>query len=139
MTFPSKRDGWLTVVLLVAIVAMLAATIVELWHGAPLGRLVLAALFVAMSAGIAWMLFGTRYVLDGATLHVITGPLRWRIDVATITRVFPTDDPSSAPALSLDRVGIEYEKNGAPDTILVSPADKDAFIAALKTANPRLA
>ena len=137
MTFPSKRDWWVTILLSIAIGLMLFSAWSVL-HGGPIERVVGPIVILVFVSGTLWLMFGTRYVLRGDTLLVYCGVLCQRIDVATITRVFPTDDPTSGPALSLDRVQIDYAKNGKPDTILVSPVDQAGFIAALKAANPRI-
>lgn len=123
----------------IGIAMMLFAGFTMLLRGGPIERIVMPALMAVLAAGMVWMLAGTRYVLDGNTLAVFCGPLRWRVDVSTITRAFPTDDPTSGPALSLDGVQIDHVKNGKPDTLLVSPADREGFIAALKAANPGIA
>lgn len=85
------------------------------------------------------LLVNTKYTIDGDELLVRSGPMRWRIDIRSITRLERTGDPTSGPALSLDRVRIEYAKNGKPKAILVSPADKEGFIAALRERNPAIA
>jgi len=58
--------------------------------------------------------------------------MRWRIPAREITRITPTRSLTSSPALSLDRLRIEYD--GGRQAVLVSPVDQDAFIAAVRAA-----
>jgi len=76
-----------------------------------------------------WILGGTKYTIAAPMLIVQSGPFRWQIPVAEITRIEPTRNPLSSPALSLDRLRITYGRNRA---CMVSPRDKDAFIAELR-------
>ena len=123
--FASKRDPWLTVVILVAVFAMAGASI----SSALQARWVIATVLVRSAGAILWVFFGTRYKLTESELIVQSGPLRWKVDRASITSVEPTNDPAASPASSLDRLEIRY---GSGKRILVSPADKHGFCAALK-------
>ena len=57
------------------------------------------------------------------------------IPISSITSIRPSRNPISSPALSLRRLSIRYNKY---DEILVSPKDREAFVAALKAANPQI-
>ena len=73
------------------------------------------------------MLIGTHYTVDGNTLRIACGPFRWQVPVDAIESVEPTRNPLSSPALSLDRLRIQYGKR----KIMVSPADKAGFLKAI--------
>lgn len=88
--------------------------------------MVLANLFV----GVIW--FGTRYVIVHGVLYIYCGPLCRRIPISDIKRVKRTNNPLSSPALSLDRLEIEYGKDRV---IIISPAERDVFIETLKREN----
>jgi hypothetical protein len=75
--------------------------------------------------------FGTTYVVRDGALHIRSGPLRWAIQIADITRVSATTDASSAPALSLDRISVQYRTGQRERVVLVSPTDRPAFVRAL--------
>ena len=66
--------------------------------------------------------------LRPGVLRVVSGPFRWRVPIADIQSVTPTRSLWSAPALSLDRLRINY---GNGRCILVSPADKQGFMEAI--------
>ena len=75
-----------------------------------------------------WIFVGTHYTFVRDELIVRSGPFRWRIPLRDIKSVTPTRDMLSSPALSLDRLRIDYGKGRA---VLVSPVDKDAFLQAI--------
>jgi hypothetical protein len=87
--------------------------------------------------GIFILIFGlmmsTRYKIDGNMLRIYVLVFPYRpIDITTITQIEETNNPLSAPATSLDRLGIKHGKG----YMLVSPKDKHGFIAALQQINP---
>ena len=69
---------------------------------------------------VSWVLFGTYYIVEGGSRTLRSGPFRWRIRMSDIHRAHPSRSPFSSPALSLDRLRIEY---GESRHILVSPSD----------------
>jgi hypothetical protein len=128
-TFRSKVDRWL--VLILAASALLV--LVGVGAAARTGEMSLAgaAATVLVAAGIpVWIFTTTRYDLSGGTLLVRSGPFRWSIPVADIKSITPTNNPLSSPALSLDRLRIEYGQGRA---VMISPNDKDAFLRVLET------
>jgi membrane protein YdbS with pleckstrin-like domain len=128
-TFRSKVDTWL--VLILAVSALLV--LVGVGAAARTGEMSLAAAAatVLVAAGIpVWIFTTTRYDLSDGTLRVRSGPFRWSIPVADIKSITPTHNPLSSPALSLDRLRIEYGQGRA---VMISPNDKDAFLRVLET------
>jgi hypothetical protein len=83
--------------------------------------------FVApLSLGLMiWTVFGTFYTLDDARLKVRGGPFCWQIELEEIRSVTPTRSPLSSPALSMDRLRIDY---GQGRSLMVSPRDREAFV-----------
>ncbi len=92
---------------------------------AAVGLVVTALLIVAL---IGSLLIGTHYTVDGNMLRVVSGPFRWKVPIDQIRSVQATRNPLSSPALSLDRLRIEYGKRRR---IMVSPADKAGFLKAI--------
>jgi len=128
MRFRSKVDGWLAAVLLASIALLVAGLWTAHAQDGPL-PVALALPILLLGAGLPlWILADTHYTVVGEELIVRSGPFRWRIALREIRSVTPTRDMLSSPALSLDRLRIEY---GAGRTVMVSPADKDAFLRAL--------
>jgi len=121
----SKIDAWLLAVLLVAMGASLWAAFAVLTRSPP-QQWWSAAL--SLGAGFAlplWLLCGTRYTLEPQRLRVHSGPFRWQVPLAEITAITPTSNPLSSPALSLDRLRIDY---GRGKMLMISPQDKDRFL-----------
>lgn len=121
--YRSKVDRWLLGIL---IAAMIAATLGAVSAVAAVGWEAWWAIFLLMlGVGLpAWILTTTYYTLDDVELIVRSGPFKWRIPVAEIRTISKTSNPLSSPALSLDRLRIEYGKR----SIMISPEDRDAFI-----------
>lgn len=131
MVFRSKIDAWLLFVLVLSAAATLSAAGVVLRQASGMALLVPLAMVAIGAVLPLWILAGTRYSIVGSTLHVRSGPFSWRIPVASITSIKPSRSPVSGPALSLDRLRVEY---GAGRFVLVSPVDHQAFVRAIEGA-----
>ena len=126
-TYRSKVDGKIAAVTVLTIVVLIVAgeTLPDRKHEA---AIVLHAVSLFCLALCVWTLLGTYYVIDSTALVVRSGPFHWIVALRDIRSVQPTRDIRSGPALSLDRLRIEY---GAGRVLLVSPREKDAFVADL--------
>ena len=132
--FDSKIDTWLLVILVgvvivssISVASALAIGGRELWW---------ALLPATLGVGLpAWVFLSTNYTIAGDVLIIRGGPFRWKIDIDSITSITPTSNPLSSPALSLDRLRIEYAKGRA---IMISPKDREEFLAELEAARSRL-
>ena len=91
---------------------------------------------LAVAAFVLWITFVTYYELAHDELVVHSGPFTWRIPFAEINAVRPTNSSRSGPAMSMDRLEILF---GSGRSILVSPAEKEAFLTQLQRRVPRLA
>ena len=85
---------------------------------------------------VVWMYATTDYRVEGDELRIRSGPFRWRVNLPSVRRLRATRSPLSAPALSLNRIEIEY---GRFATVLVSPADRQGFIRAVLARAPNAA
>ncbi len=128
--YRSKLDTWLALVLgfamIMSTVAAVSAIAAGGWQYAWA-----AAITIFFGIFILWILRGTFYILDGKILTVRSGPFKWRVPIDEITGITPTHNPLSSPALSLDRLRIEY---GNGRSIMISPENKDEFIADIEAA-----
>lgn len=124
----SKVDAWLVVVTAVAIGVSVGAAI-ALWREGGVPTIVLLPVTLLLGAGLPlWILLGTRYELTPGRLLVCCGPFRWTVPLKEIRAVEPTRNPLSSPALSLDRLRIDY---GRGSSVMISPRDKARFLAEL--------
>lgn len=134
---PSKIDTWLLAVLGL-VIAISAYASYEVLGAATQAAWWSAIVTAALGMGLPlWILGSTRYILDARQLRVRSGPFSWRIPLHEITAVSPTRNPLSSPALSLDRLRIDYGNGRA---VMISPLDREGFLrdlaAARKAAAP---
>ncbi|KAF2514136.1 PH domain-containing protein [Flavobacterium salilacus subsp. salilacus] len=75
------------------------------------------------------------YVINNDSLQIKMGIIEYQqVKISDITSVKRTNNPVSAPALSLKRLEVRYGNRF--DYLLISPKDRDAFIANLLEINP---
>ncbi|HEY3784671.1 MAG TPA: PH domain-containing protein [Steroidobacteraceae bacterium] len=124
-TYPSKVD-WpiLLPVLALPVIFVLTSMGASAAHSHGLAA-ALRVLFLLTIAFTLWTVVGTFYTLDDRTLYVRCGPFRWRIPLEEIRSVTATRDSRSGPALSFDRLCIEY---AGGRRMLISPRDQQAFL-----------
>ena len=85
---------------------------------------VTAGILVLTVTLVLWVYLRTYYVVGAGVLTVRSGPFRWHIRLEQIHRVSPTRLPMSSPALSLNRLRIDYGKG---KSILLSPERREDF------------
>lgn len=123
--YRSKVDIWLFVVLTFAALAALYSAGQTMAAGGT-GALMVALLVAVVGVGLPlWLLLSTRYMLLPSHLLVQSGPFKWLVPLADIKSITPSNNPLSSPALSLDRLRIDY---GNGRMLLISPRDKEQFL-----------
>ncbi|MDP5134310.1 MAG: PH domain-containing protein, partial [Paraglaciecola sp.] len=123
--FRSKVDTWLGIVLVAAALAVLYGVIHSLNSGDNAD--IVASLFALLvSTGLPiWLINSTRYTLTEQQLLVQSGPFQWQIPIVQISNITPTINPLSSPALSLDRLRIDY---GQGRSLMISPKQQQQFL-----------
>jgi hypothetical protein len=106
---------------------------------APWMRIFAASFFAAFFALLVWLLvmpYRTLYELSADFLTIRMGPFKQVIPIADITAAYPTHNPLSAPAWSLDRVRIKTRTSrfGA----LIAPESQYRFLSELDSLAPQL-
>jgi hypothetical protein len=129
--FPSKVDWWL-----VALAAFVPGLQIVLYL---IGRTPARSVWIILGivAFMAVVLFPIRYVIEGRTVLVKCGLIRWNFTsfaVDEIQSVRPSRNPLSSPALSLDRLHVSLRTRN----VLISPKDKTGFLHALEALDPDL-
>ena len=128
--FPSKVDWWVIAVCLAGPFVSFIVVLVIARTGTVNDVLITLVLVFATVGFVAWILLSTNYRFKNTALIIRSGPFRWNIPVREIVSVTRTRSPWSSPALSLDRIRIEY---GSPRReIIISPRDQAEFFAALE-------
>lgn len=128
MNFPSKIDVWLAGLMCIAAAAALLGGYVFASRVSGLGLLGAFCIGVVGAGLPLWMLLSTQYRVEGSELRIQSGPFRWKIATSSITSVTRTRSALSSPALSLDRLRIEY---GSGKAIMISPLDREGFLRAI--------
>lgn len=136
----SKVDNWLMMLVVVAALFVLLASSLLAIQGWGLLALMLVLLAAVLPM---WILMATRYHIIGDQLRVRAGPFRWQIDLADIAQVVPCHNAALAPALSMERLRIDYRATGRQESgqrrsfsLLVSPEDRYQFIFDLGVVDP---
>jgi hypothetical protein len=128
--FKSKVDLWVRLLIIAMLIGDVVLIVVLAMDTAvsPAEKTGGILVFIALMALIAWLALRTYYAVDKNVLRVVAGPFRWKIPIDQITSVTPTRTLLSSPAMSLDRLKIEY---GKLRPVIVSPADKKGFLRAI--------
>ena len=127
--YKSKIDTWIGVLLGgVPLASLFAAW--QLVHAPVPGRWLLAVpiLLLGVCLPLSLLLF-TTYRVSDTLRRIRSGLFRWDVPIHAISKVEATNDPSSSPALSLDRLRIAY---GDGKSVMVSPLEKDDVLRDLR-------
>jgi len=128
-SFTSKVDAWVAVAIAIGPVAALAAAIGGTSSGAPGTAIVGWLVVVAVAALYVLIVWPIAYELHPTELVVRFGRMRTRIAYGDIRGVQPSRSLVAGPSYSTDRLAIDRGSRGLP--VLVSPADRDRFLADL--------
>lgn len=126
--YPSKVDWWVAVLLAVAPLSCLVALVATLVGGEGVLAAAGGAAFLVLVYG--GLVLPVRYAVAEDAVVVRHGVVRQRIPLAEIRSVTPSRSVLSSPALSRDRLDIEFG-DGLFRHALISPVDRGAFLAEL--------
>jgi hypothetical protein len=125
VTYKSKVDWWIAAILVALPCGLLFVSIWLILSGETMGGLInLSALGVVLLV-YTFGLFPLRYELTSDVLVIRSGWGKRRVPYAEIRNVQPSRSLLSSPALSLDRLRIDY---GRTFPIYISPDDRRAFM-----------
>jgi len=130
VAFRTRVDRWLAVILALALLGGLWS-VVSTFRMDPAAGWVVAAVLAGSVLFVAALSLPTEYVVTEHELVVRFGLFRQRIPLAAIEEVYPTRNPLSAPAWSLDRLAVRYRTGQRRGLALISPARQDAFLSLL--------
>jgi hypothetical protein len=126
--YPSKIDRWLAGALSAPPVAVAVICFASARAGSMPGLAVGAALGALVGGIYFGLVLPMRYGLSDSQLVVRFGIRRLRIPLATISEVTPTANPLGSPALSLDRLRVRSDHQGAVRAVMISPTDRSRFL-----------
>jgi hypothetical protein len=148
MVHRAKVDWWLAALLgglsLLEVTAGAVVLVAGLATGTPEPALALGIGLTLVAVGVLlglalWGCYRIRYEVTPSDIVVRFGPFRSTLPLASLVEVFPTHNPLSAPAPSLDRLRIDYRrKNGKMWFALISPRDREEFVRDLAASAPQL-
>lgn len=131
VVYKSKIDVWL--VCLVIILSVISVLPVILFAFSWIAVFLAVVLF----AFVTYVFLSTKYVITDDILNIKCGFLiNEKVRIMDIVKIVPDKSILSAPAASLDRIGIYVVKQRTP--IVISPKNKKQFIEDLKSINPNI-
>jgi hypothetical protein len=132
----SKQDTWFVSLIWLSVLVPLAIGILLLIRADGDKSLGWSLTVIGAVTGLVVLVltYPLWYEILPSELRVRCGLMRWRIQLASIQDVRLTRNSSSAPAWSLDRVQIDYLKDGETRSLLISPKDQSAFMREIKEA-----
>lgn len=127
--YNSAISGWLASFVLLVLGSTTVLIIVKsVWVG-----------FLVNVPLIVWLVhmgFNTYYILDHGVLHITCGLFyKENFLIADITQIRATNNPLSSPALSMERLEIQFKSK---QSIMISPKAKNDFIKELVQQNPSI-
>lgn len=135
LTFKSKIDTWVLVVILGIVSAavlgtdsLLATETIYGWIGAA----VVVVLGILLPL---WILVYTGYELGDEQLRIRCGPFRWTVPLGEIANVSPILSAGKSPALSSNRLQLEL---GDGRSVMISPDNRDIFLRSLESRRAEL-
>lgn len=137
MTFKSKKDWWLAIIIWGAMLFAMGSTIYGLFTTPfdVMDLLIIIPCAFIIPIFILWLWCTTEYIVTENSLIIRYGPIKKEILLHTIKTLRKTRNPLSSPALSLKRIEIAYESY---NSVLISPKDRDKFIAILIEKSPHI-
>jgi hypothetical protein len=128
--YRSKIDQWLFMVFAVASLVAVGVCVPLLLYGSWVEWL-LAAITMAIGIGLPWwIMLSTVYTVTTGFLDIRSGPFHWQVPLRQIHGISRTQSALSSPALSLERLKIDYSDSRS---IMISPEDRERFLADLRS------
>ncbi len=130
--FRSKVGALVIIVWIVAVVALFCSMF---FSSSPWWSFLIG--FVPVSTIFGFSVFFIYYIVDGEKLIIKVGPFNnGEVDIKKIEKITKCNSWVASAASSWDRIGIHISKVGISPYAIVSPKDRDGFIAALLEVNP---
>lgn len=141
MYFPSKRDWWMTAIIWACIGLLIIPPIFFPDFGVWMTpefldkQWIKIAVLSSLGLFLFWIWLKTGYTIEQNSLTIRSGPLKIKINIAEIEQIRETKNPFTAPALSADKLEIQYANY---QTVWISPKEKEEFVRQLLKKNPNI-
>lgn len=126
--FSSRRSAGIIVLMWFPVFAMLIQAIFE-WH------LDILIVSLIISLTIIWLDYSTGYTITPTHIRVNCLMFRSEVNLEALVKVSRSNNPISAPALSVKRLEITTTDGGM---ILISPVEEELFLKVLKERSSNL-
>ncbi len=136
--YKSRVDWWIALALAFGPIAAVAVLV----SGVTSGEAQLLYTGIGVSALVVLiyggLVFPMSYAVDAEGLTIRSGLMRIHLPWQRMGKAELSGNPLSSPALSLRRICIDYRKaNGKETFVMISPPDREAFLADLAERSPR--
>lgn len=121
MRFVSKRDWWISVLMLGISIVLITITFVSQF------KIIYKTFFLLLGMLILWIYNSTFYILSEDFLILRCGPLKVKIPYENIDYIQFTKDLISSIALSTDKLKIKT-KDKWFNIVYISPLNKEEFV-----------
>ena len=131
MVYHSKKDWWLVALVWVCVLLPFAIGIYNLVAPSGNDHAGWTLLVICTFTGVLILLltYPLYYEITASKLIVRCGVVvRKEIPLSLIVEARSTRNPLSAPAWSLDRLQIDYRRDGGVSSMIISPEDKLRFL-----------
>ena len=129
--FRSKKEWWV-VAFVICMTGLIVQLLVTMYAKGNISAYpVHATTYMLTVVVLWWPILNTRYLVDDEYLVIHSMFLKWKIKRSDIQGISTTNNSVASPALSLDRLKVDYIKDGKAKFVLISPKDKTAFLTAL--------
>ncbi|SOC44383.1 PH domain-containing protein [Ureibacillus acetophenoni] len=132
MTFTSKRDLFFGIIFFGLIVLFAWGIYESSQEPQNIFGIIIMSIMILLLSYI-WVF--TSYKIEEDILKITFGPFKKSIDIKEITTIRYTKNPFVAPALSINRLEINY---GKYETISVSPSNPKQFLIGLQKINSHI-
>lgn len=136
--FHSKIDWWVLGFIIAATGLLVQLLLTMYAKGTMVEYPEHTTVYVLIIAVIWWPVFNTRYSIQNDTLNIHCMFSKWVIPLANIQQISKTNNPISSPALSLDRLKIEYIQKGKIKYVLISPRNSQQFCQLVQSQNTQI-
>jgi hypothetical protein len=138
MTYKSKKDTWLIVVIVASMLATVFAGAGLILFGPAIWLRSIGLVIIFASLIPILLTTPVSYTIDGCSLHVRGGYQHWTIPLRNILAVRPSSNWIASPALSMDRLEIEYKDWEGTSLLLISPERTEQFLNELAGLDPEM-